>query len=184
MLRKSTPSAQCHCVGGIWILGMAAEMGLTGLMLANAGGEHPIIDIDGTVFLQFALFLVLYVVCRKYLFLPYLALKERRAAQTDQAELQATDMEKRAAAILAEYNQELGRLHGQMDAARARHFKELQVAQQNLIEQARQTIAQEKELSLASLRADVDATQRDLAGKTEGFVRLAVQRLLGREVRS
>ncbi len=48
--------------------------------VASLAAGHPLIDIDLTVFVQFALFLILFVVANKLLFQPYLQLRERRKA--------------------------------------------------------------------------------------------------------
>ena len=48
--------------------------------LNSLAAGHPLIDIDLTVFVQFGLFLLLFVVANKLLFQPYLALRERRKA--------------------------------------------------------------------------------------------------------
>ena len=63
---------------------------------------HPLIDIDGTVFVQFALFLILFVIANKFLFQPYLALRERRKAGIEGARAEATKMSATADAKLAE----------------------------------------------------------------------------------
>ena len=48
--------------------------------LSSLASGHPLIDIDGTVFVQFGLFLLLFLAANKLLFQPYLALRERRKA--------------------------------------------------------------------------------------------------------
>ena len=46
-------------------------------IVALAGG-HPLIDVDGTVVVQFVLFLALFALANRFLFQPYLQLRERR----------------------------------------------------------------------------------------------------------
>src|SRR5215510_5797233 len=74
-------------------------------LFALASG-HPLIDIDGTVFVQFGLFLVLFVVARSLLFKPYLALRERRKAGIEGARAEAERMTAQADAKLADYEKQ------------------------------------------------------------------------------
>ena len=48
--------------------------------IVSLAAGHPLIDVDLTVVIQFALFLVLFFFSNKLLFQPYLALRERRLA--------------------------------------------------------------------------------------------------------
>src|SRR5690349_23297027 len=68
---------------------------------------HPLIDIDLTVFVQFALFLILFFLSNKLLFQPYLALRERRKAGIEGARGEAERMTAQADAKLADYEKQL-----------------------------------------------------------------------------
>ncbi len=72
-----------------------------------AAAEVPLIDLDGTVFVQVAIFLVMMAVLYQLLFRPYLELRTARASATTGARQQAEEMEERADAILADYEQRL-----------------------------------------------------------------------------
>ena len=76
--------------------------------LTTLAAAHPLIDIDGTVFVQFGLFLILLVVANKLLFQPYLQLRERRKAGIEGARAEAERMTASADAKLADYEKQLG----------------------------------------------------------------------------
>ncbi len=43
-----------------------------------AGGGHPLIDIDGTVLIQFGIFLVMAFFATQWLFKPYMRMRDER----------------------------------------------------------------------------------------------------------
>src|SRR5438046_2161989 len=69
--------------------------------IVSLAGGHPLIDIDLTVVVQFALFLVLFFVANRLLFQPYLQLRERRKAGIEGARAEADRMTAEADAKLA-----------------------------------------------------------------------------------
>src|SRR5215471_14265253 len=60
--------------------------------IVSLAAGHPLIDIDGTVIVQFVLFLVLFAVSNRFLFQPYLRLRERRTAGIEGARGEAERM--------------------------------------------------------------------------------------------
>ena len=56
---------------------------LQALMLAISEGAEekapPVIDIDGTVLVQFAIFIAMFIVLRQFLFKPYVQMRDDRA---------------------------------------------------------------------------------------------------------
>ena len=68
---------------------------------------HPLIDIDLTVVIQFALFLIMFVIGNVFLFQPYLKLRERRKQGIDGARAEAERMSAQADAELADYEKKL-----------------------------------------------------------------------------
>jgi len=57
--------------------------------IVSLAAGHPLIDVDGTVVVQFVLFLALFAVANRFLFQPYLALRERRRAGIEGAREEA-----------------------------------------------------------------------------------------------
>src|SRR5436190_24388786 len=75
--------------------------------IVSLAGGHPLIDLDLTVVVQFVLFLVLFAVANRFLFQPYLQLRERRKAGIDGARAEAERMTAQADAKLADYEKQL-----------------------------------------------------------------------------
>src|SRR5581483_10622263 len=80
------------------------------LLIAKAEeAPPPLIDLDGTVLLQFGLFVVMYILLRYVLFAPYLRMRADRDRGISGARDEAHKMEERARAIVTDYDAKLGR---------------------------------------------------------------------------
>lgn len=143
---------------------------------------HPLIDIDGTVLIQFALFLVMYVVANKMLFQPYLALRERRRAgiegaraeterMTAEADSKLADYEKQLAAARAKGNEEGRKLRGEASAHEREVTETARAAAQKAIDEAGTKMRTEVEEARAKLMPEANVLAQKMASK-----------LLGREV--
>jgi F-type H+-transporting ATPase subunit b len=148
----------------------------------DALAAHPLIDIDSTVFIQFGLFLVLYWMANKWLFQPYLALRQRRKDGIEGARAEAERMSASADAKLVDYEKQLAiaRAKGNEEgrkvrAAAAAHEKEVtdaaRVAAQHALDAAH-----------ATLRGQTDAARAELMPQADAIGRQIASRLLGREV--
>ena len=78
--------------------------------VAPAGEHHaaPLIDFDFTALLQLVIFVVMAVVASRFLFKPYLRMREERDAGIDGARAEADRMSAEAEAGLADYEAKLG----------------------------------------------------------------------------
>src|SRR5688500_8399210 len=69
--------------------------------------EHPLIDIDHTVWIQLVLFFVVAFIGSRLLFRPYLRMRDERSAGIEGARDEATRLSAEADARLAHYEQEI-----------------------------------------------------------------------------
>src|SRR5260370_3861406 len=79
------------------------------LIAAQEETTHPLIDLDGTLFVQWALFLIVMAICSRFLFKPYLKLRDSRRANTEGAREEAQSMQKRAHEMVENYDAQLQR---------------------------------------------------------------------------
>jgi hypothetical protein len=89
-------------------LALAATTALAGAEAAEEKAP-PIIDIDGTVLIQFALFVAMFLVLRAFLFKPYLKMRAERAERIEGAEAKAGSLSKRADELEAQYKAKVAR---------------------------------------------------------------------------
>ncbi|MEK6607273.1 MAG: hypothetical protein AABZ30_06385 [Myxococcota bacterium] len=152
------------------------------LILAATSEEIPLIDVDLTLVIQLALFLVLIVVLNQLLFRPYLRLHERR----DQAILgrvrEAERLEAEARLRLAELEARLAEAKAQAAEERAGLRAEGIAREKEIVEVARaeaaRRLAAAKE-EFARMGADLRAK---LAPEVDALARKIASRALGREI--
>ena len=66
------------------------------LLIAKEEGPAPLIDVDGTVFIQFGFFLIMLIVLSRVLFRPYLKMRDARHQGIEGAREEASAMQERA----------------------------------------------------------------------------------------
>src|SRR5437660_12226937 len=90
------------------------------LLIAQEEAPPPLIDVDGTVFVQFALFVLMLIVLSRLVFRPYLAMRDARHKGIEGAREEAASMQQRARDTNADYDAKLNkaRLGGAGERAR------------------------------------------------------------------
>ena len=151
--------------------------------LATLAAGHPLIDIDYTVFVQFALFLILYFVANRFLFQPYLLLRQRRKDGIDGARAEAERMSAQADAKLADYEKQLSRARASANDEGRKIRAEAAANEKQVTDASRAEAQKAIDEATAKMRAEADAARlallprARLAGAPAGE-----QKLLGREV--
>jgi F-type H+-transporting ATPase subunit b len=144
--------------------------------------EPQLIDLDGTVFVQLGLFLLLVVVLYRFLWKPYLKVRDERVTRVEGYRAEAARLDADADARLARLEADLAEARrigiGERAVARA----EAQAREQTLMAEA-QAAAQK---TLAEARAQLDAAlaaeRPKLQQKAVEIGREAARKILGREV--
>jgi F-type H+-transporting ATPase subunit b len=146
-----------------------------------ASGQ-PLIDIDLTAVLQFALFLVVYFLGNKLLFQPYLALRERRKAGIDGARAEAERMTAEADAKLADYQKSLGVARDRASEEGRKVRLEAAAHEKDVTDKARATAQAAIDEAQAKMRAETEAARAQLMPQADAIARSIASKLLGREV--
>jgi len=143
---------------------------------------HPLIDIDSTVFIQFLLFLLLYWMANKWLFQPYLALRQRRKDGIEGARAEAERMSASADAKLVDYEKQLGvaRAKGNEEGRKLR--AEAIAHEREVTDKARTAAQKQIDEAHTSLRTQTDAARAELLPQADAIAKQITSRLLGREV--
>lgn len=158
-------------------------------LLADAGSAPQahapqLMDVDGTIFVQLALFALLAVLMTKLLWKPYLRVRAERVSRVDGYRKDAVRMEADAGARLARAEAQLAEARRLGSGERVVARAEAQAREQTLLAEAHA----EAQRSLTAARARLDATvtaekTRLEAGARDTASRMA-RRILGREVTS
>ncbi len=143
---------------------------------------HALIDIDLTVLVQFALFLILFIVANKFLFQPYLKLRALRKSETEGARASADKMTAEADARLADYEKQLA-------VARAKANEEARKVRTEAAQHERETTDQARAAAMkaineaqAKVRTETEAARVQLMPQADAIAKAIASKLLGREV--
>lgn len=150
--------------------------------LVTLAAGHPLIDIDLTVFVQFALFLILLAVSNKLLFQPYLALRERRKAGIDGARAEAERMSAQAEAKLADYEKQLAAARNRANEEGRKVRAEAANHEKDVTDKARAEAQKSMDEATSKMRQEAEAARLQLLPQANTLARQIASKLLGREV--
>lgn len=150
--------------------------------IVSLASGHPLIDIDLTVVVQFALFLITVYVSNKLLFQPYLQLRERRKAGIDGARAEAERMTAEADARLAEYEKSLAAARDRANEEGRKIRLEAAALEKKVTEEARASAQEAIDAAQKKVRAETEAARAQLLPQAEVLARSMSSKLLGREV--
>lgn len=150
--------------------------------IVSLAGGHPLIDFDWTVVVQLVLFLVLFVIANRFLFQPYLVLRERRKAGIEGARDEAERMSAQADAKLADYEKQLTVARDRANE-QARKVRLEGIAHEREVTDAAKAAAQKAtDEAQATMRRETEAARAQLMPQAEALAKAISSKLLGREV--
>ena len=150
--------------------------------IVSLAGGHPLIDFDGTVVVQLVLFLVLFVIANRFLFQPYLQLRERRKAGIEGARGEAERMTAQADAKLADYEKQLAVARDSANE-QGRKIRLEGIAHERDVTSAARAQAQKAiDEAQATMRRETEAARAQLMPQAEALAKAVSSKLLGREV--
>ena len=148
----------------------------------SLAAEHPLIDIDLTVLVQFVLFLVLFVAGTALLWKPFLRLRDKRMAATAGARDEAVRMTAEADAKLADYEQKLAAARGAAAEETRKVRAEAAAYERDVTDKARAAAMQATTEATEKVRGETQAARAQLLPQAEVLARSMASKLLGREV--
>ena len=140
----------------------------------------PVVDIDGTFFVQGALFLLLMAILWPLLFKPWLETQARRAEAIDGAVVKAKDLRRQADELVAEHDVKLSAARDRANDLRADVRRKEEGVQAQTLATARNESAAEADAARKRIGDQADAARTALAGRVEELAQDIVTRLLGR----
>ena len=147
-----------------------------------AGGGHPLIDIDGTAFIQFGLFLIMAFLANQWLFKPYLRMREDRHEAIEGAQKKATELRAEADAHEAEYQAKLAAARSRAYDEQRKIRSEATAFQREVTEKARTEANTAIEEARGKIRDQAETARNELMPKAGSLARAIASKLLSREV--
>ncbi|HET9622523.1 MAG TPA: ATP synthase F0 subunit B [Kofleriaceae bacterium] len=150
--------------------------------IVSLAAGHPLIDVDLTVVVQFVLFLILFALANKFLFQPYLQLRERRKAGIEGARAEAERMTAEADSKLADYEKSLAVARDRANEEGRKVRTEAAAHEREVTDKARASAQTAIDEAQATMRKETEAARAQLMPQADALARSIASRLLGREV--
>lgn len=144
--------------------------------------SRPLIDFDGTLFVQFGLFLLAYLLLKKWVVGPYLQIRFQRDAQIRGSLEQASVLSKRAEGLRQAYQEELELIRRQLSAERQAWIHEQQLQEQARRQQAQIQLQMRWDQEREHLEQQRVQAAEELKKQAPEVTKALLQQLLGREV--
>jgi F-type H+-transporting ATPase subunit b len=151
------------------------------LLIAQEEAPPPLIDVDGTLFVQFGFFLIMLFVLSRVLFRPYLKMRDARHKGIEGAREEASAMQERARQTNADYDAKLtkARLRGAEERARLRG--EGAIHERQVLGAARDESQKQLNAARGKITADADRARQALTVESTALAKQIVKKILGRE---
>ncbi len=157
---------------------------LVALVLLTHAEESspPLIDLDGTMFVQLGLFLIMLLVLSRALFGPYLKMRGDRDRGIAGARTEATQMGGKARAIVEDYEQKLAEAKRRGNEERNKLSIEGTTHERELLGRARAEVQTALEGARKKIAADTATGRASLAAEAAPIARQVAQKMLSREI--
>lgn len=142
----------------------------------------PVVDIDNTIFIQGALFLVLIVILKPLIFDPWLAARARRAQRIGGALEEAALMREQAREKSVEYDARLRRAKDEAIRLRSERRKQSEAEETTLVTSARQDASAALDVTKAKLTIDIEQARTELQDRVDSLASDVTKQVLGRAI--
>ena len=142
----------------------------------------PLIDLDGTFFVQLGLFLLTLFVLSRSLFGPYLKMRSDREHSIAGARKQATAMGEKARGIVEDYEKQLGEAKRRGNEERNKLHQEGVARERELLGKARAEAQSALDLARKKIVTDTAAGKSLLVTEASQLARKVASKALGREI--
>ena len=140
----------------------------------------PVVDIDGTLYIQLGIFLGLVVILGPMLFKPWLEAQERRRAAIDGALAQSKAMRSEADALAKDYDQRLETAREKAHGVRSDARRQEEAAQAAKLAAAREEASQALARDRERIASETAAARAALSNRVDELADTIANKLLGR----
>lgn len=155
------------------------------LLAASEGAEEkapPVIDIDGTVLVQFAIFAAMFYVLKHFLFGPYAQMRQDRAQRVSGAEEASVNAQHRAAQLEKELKESADKARQNAEEERLKLTLLGRQREEELLGSARERAQSRVRANREQVARQVEQAQAELSERASVLSHVLAGKLLGREV--
>jgi len=154
------------------------------LSSATQAAEPQLLDLDGTVFIMLAIFLVLLLILWQFLWKPYLRVRDERVCRTEGARAKAAELDSDAAARMARIEAALAEARRNGNAEMTKLRQEAQAKEQQIIAESQAAARRMMAEARSKLDASVATEKANLQTETGLLARQIAEKALGRRLAS
>lgn len=151
-------------------------------LIGIASGNFPLIDIDLTVAVQLGIFIVVLVVGSKFLFKPYLRLREQRHDGIEGARQEAIELSAEADARLADYETKLAQARKRAQDEQRTIRADAVAHERDVSDKARAEVTKATTEASERVRNQTETARKELMPRADALAAQIASKLLGREV--
>ena len=151
-------------------------------VLLSGNAPPPLIDIDGTVVIQFIIFLVLMLLLSKLVFRPFLQIQKERNENIGGAREKATTLDAEADKKLADYDEQIMKARKAAANVRGEFRDQGEVRANEILSEARAKTDAKIEVARKKTAKSVEAASVALREQADLLAKSIASKLLGREV--
>ena len=140
----------------------------------------PVVDIDGTFFVQGGLFLLMVLVLRPTLFEPWLAAQQARHEAIEGARAEAERLEAKARELSDAYDRKVAEARERAARERSRIQREEEARRDAAIRAAREAAEAEVLETRLRLTREAEEARKQLAAQADTLAKEILERILGR----
>lgn len=140
----------------------------------------PVVDVDGTLFVQAGIFLTLMLVLNGVLFRPWLATLERRGEAIGGALVKAKALRTDAQTLATEYDQKITVARDRAAELRAQSHQEEEATQSRQLAATRAQASTELEAARVRVREEAEQARQTLSSRIDGLAEDIATKILGR----
>jgi F-type H+-transporting ATPase subunit b len=155
----------------------------TTLLLRTAEEQPPpLIDLDGTVLVQLGFFLLLWIVLWRFLFQPFLKLRDERAHNIEGSRKAAAEMEATARDAVKKYDDAFSRAKLRGAEERQKLRSEAAAHERQVLGAAREEAQRSLGVARGKIATDTSKAKQALDTQAQVIAKQVASRILGREV--
>ena len=140
----------------------------------------PVVDIDGTLYVQLGIYLALVFILGPLLFKPWLEAQERRSQAIEGAVAKAKDMRAEADDLARDYEERMETAREKAHGVRSTARREEEEAQAKTLAEARAAANDELAAERKRIAADTEQAREALGGRVDELADEITTKLLGR----
>lgn len=140
----------------------------------------PVVDIDGTIFVQLTMFLVLLAILDRALFRPWLEVRDRRHDAITGAFAAADELRTKADKLDADYAERMDNAQESALNVRADLRRGAETAGADKVAQARAQAARSLDAARGQISTQVTRARGELVSRIEALAKEVAERVLGR----